>query len=162
MSKLKLLIAAIIGLVIINLSLVAFIYINSPTGPGRPGGGPPPGGNKEGVQNIIIEKLDLDQQQQKDYFLLIEHHQFRINELDDSLGLIKQNLFLSLNAPNPAEKSALIDKIKDLTIAIENTHYEHFTSLKKLCRPEQLPKFEDLTKEISGFFSGPGIKPPPR
>ena len=55
MSKIKLLTLAVVGLLIVNVGLLTFLFMNKPMRP--PGRG---GQGNEGPKSLIIEKLDFD------------------------------------------------------------------------------------------------------
>jgi protein CpxP len=159
MSKLKLLTIAVIGLLVVNLAMVAFFVLNRPSQ--RPEGRLPM--EQDGPKNIIIEKLHFDKEQSAQYESLIEQHQVIIKSLNDSIKDAKNELYSSLTNQNFTGKDSLIAKLGLLQRQIELTHYEHFAAIKKLCKPNQLDDYTALTKELSRFFA-PVKKdgPPPR
>jgi hypothetical protein len=56
-------------------------------------------------------------------------------------------------------KDSLIEILASNQKKIEETHFKHFQDIKKLCTPEQMNRFDDLTEELSRIF---GRKPKPR
>ncbi|CAN5618400.1 hypothetical protein BH11BAC3_BH11BAC3_01570 [soil metagenome] len=167
MSKIKLLSIAVIGLLLINIAIVAFLMFKKP--PPSLGERPPmgqqgrPPGQDAGPKKIIIEKLHFDKEQAAQYERLIEQHQAIIKSLNDSIKDAKNELYSSLTNENFTGKDSLIAKLGLLQRRVELTHYEHFAAIKKLCKPDQLENYAALTKEISRFFAPPKKDgPPPR
>ncbi len=166
MSKTKLLTIAVIGLLVINIAVVGFLFLKKPPHPrdGRPAG-MEKGMAKEqnGPKNIIIEKLHFDKEQAAQYETLIEQHQAIIKSLNDSIKDAKNDLYSSLTNETFTGKDSLIAKLGLLQRQVELTHYDHFSAIKKLCKPDQLENYAALTKEISRFFAPPKKDgPPPR
>ena len=156
MSKSKLLSIAVIGLLLINLGTLAFLFLNKPPHP--PGMGPGRGG--EGPKRIIIERLGFDKEQIAQYEKLIDGHRRTIRELDEQIKETKNDLYSTLSSGSQLNKDSLQIRLGEIQKQIESTHYSHFADIKKLCRPEQLKYFDDLTKELARFFA-PGKHPPP-
>lgn len=157
MSKIKLLTISVIGLMIVNLGMVAFLLLQKP--PFRPDGRPPL--EKTGPKKIIIDKLHFDAEQAVQYEHLIDQHQLIIKPLNDSIKIVKNNLYQSLANENDSIKNSLIAKLGLLQRQVELTHYEHFLAIKKLCKLDQLEDFNKLSKELAGFFAPPKKDGPP-
>ena len=159
MSKIKLLTIAVIGLMIVNLGMVAFLLLRKPPHPME--GRPPM--EQDGPKKIIIDKLHFDKEQAAQYEELINQHQVAIKALNDSIKDAKNELYSSLTNENFSGKDSLIAKLGLLQKQVELTHYDHFAAIKKLCKPDQLEDYTSLTKEISRFFTPPkkeGVPPP--
>lgn len=156
MSKIKLLTIAVIGLLLVNLGFVAFLFFKKP--PHKPKGRPPMG--QAGPKKIIIDRLDFDKEQVAQYDQLIKEHQVAIKSLEDSIKYAKNDLYRSLTDENNTGKDSLIANLGLLQRQIELTHYQHFESIKKICHPDQLTYFNELTKELARFFA-PGKKDGP-
>ena len=158
MTKIRLLTVAVVGLLIVNFGLLAFLILNRP-------GGPPRGGRMpevEGPKKMIIKKLDLDKAQINAYELLIERHQAASRELNDEMKNAKNRLYATLTSDTEQGSDSLINQLGTLQKQIEKVHYEHFIEVKKLCRPDQEVKFQELTRELAGFFAMPKNLPPGR
>jgi Spy/CpxP family protein refolding chaperone len=146
MNKIKLLTIAVLVLLLLNLGTIGFLIL-----------GPKHRGHGEGPKKLIIEKLHLDEQQQGQYAALIRWHRSHIDALDREIHEAKNNLYLQLikSQPDTQVKDSLITAIVGYQKQIETTHFKHFEDLKKLCRPEQMNYFNQLTKELSSLFSKP-------
>ncbi|MGL2964605.1 Spy/CpxP family protein refolding chaperone [Flavobacterium sp. RSB2_4_14] len=152
MEKTKLLTITIIGLLLLNLATLGFLFVSGPKGPKSPHdrleGRPEP-------KEIIIEKLHLDAHQQKEYENLIQWHRGEIRQLEDTIHEAKEKLYSELMQPevNVKTKDSLITLLARSQKQIEETHFKHFEDIKKLCKPEQQEYFNDLTEELGKLFS---------
>jgi periplasmic protein CpxP/Spy len=149
MSKLKLLTIAVIGLLVMNLCIVGFLFLGKPPLP--PDGGSPFA--KEAPRKKIIELLHFDNEQIKQYEELIQQHRESIRFLRDNIRETKSNLYHTLNEGNGSDKDSLINELGALQKKIEVVHYNHFMEIKKICKPDQLEYFNTLTGELADFFS---------
>jgi hypothetical protein len=159
MTKTRLLTIAVIGLLLVNLGILAFLFFRQPAhppmgGPGRSG----PGG--EGPKKIIIERLHFDTEQAAQYEKLIVAHRKQISELGDQIRETKNSLYSTLSSTTQLNKDSLETRLGEIQKQIESTHYNHFADIKKLCKPDQLKDFNALTKELARFFA-PGKNLPP-
>ena len=151
MNKIKILSISIGVLVLLNLGLIFFILSNKP--PRHPfRGGHRNEKMKDGPKIIIIDKLEFDEQQIGEYEKLIKIHQESINKLDEQLMQNKKLLYEQL-INNNALKDSLMTALSQIQHQIEETHYSHFEALKKICKPNQQNKFNELTVELSSLFS---------
>ena len=148
MEKTKLLTITVVGLLLLNLGTLGFLFLN----------GKNHGSLREGrrePKQIIINKLHFDANQQIEYAKLIEWHHGEITRLDDNIRESKNNLYLQLNQneTNVKIKDSLIAMINSNQKQIETTHFKHFEDIKKLCYPNQMDAFNELTEELSQIFS---------
>ena len=159
MSKTKLLGIAVGALIAINLLLLAFLFFNKPSRPGEMPGGPGQRLGPEGPMQIIIERLHFDKEQVERYKLLVQQHRTDIRKTDRQIRDTKNNLYATLTNENTAARDSLQNQLGQLQRQIEHIHYSHFEDIKKLCRPDQLPYFNDLTKDLARFFAPAGRTP---
>jgi hypothetical protein len=160
MEKTKLLTITVIGLLVLNLATLGFLFISGPKGH-KPTHDLPEG--RQIPREIIINRLHFDVNQQKDYDKIIQWHRGEIKKLDSEIREAKIELYSQL------KESQLDLKVKDSLIAvintnqkqIETTHFKHFEEVKKLCNKDQLEDFNELTEELSKLFS-PNKPPRPR
>ena len=149
MERTKLLTITIIGLLLINLATLGFVFLNGP----KPGGMPHEG--RPLPKDIIIDKLHFDANQQKEYEKLIRWHRGKIDQLDDSIRQTKNTLYSGLTESdtNTKAKDSLIALLNSYQKQVEETHFKHFEDIKKLCKPEQQEDFKALTTELSRIFA---------
>ncbi|MEO8235059.1 MAG: hypothetical protein ABI549_06555 [Flavobacterium sp.] len=152
MNKIKLLTFSVILLLILNIStLVFFVFYGNQL----------QGFNKRiEPKEIIIKKLGFDEQQVKEYQELIHWHRGNIDNLQEQIRNTKQELYSELvkSDVDNKTKDSLINKLANIQKEIEIMHFKHFQDIKKLCKKEQLDRFNDLTQELAKIFS----KPKPR
>lgn len=148
MSKTKLLTIAVITLLLLNISAIGFMVYNGPmrNGPRHRG---------EGPKRLIIEKLHLDRQQQAQYKKLIQWHHGTIQTLDEQILETKKRLYLQLlkTTVDAKAEDSLINVIVGYQKKIEQTHFKHFQDIKKICKPDQMENYYDLTEELTQLFS---------
>lgn len=148
MDKIKLLTISVIVLLALNLATLPFLMFSHFQENNHTGNRPMP-------DQIIIEKLQFDSNQQKQYRVLIDWHRGQINEIDEKIRNTKNELYQQLLQPeiNTKTKDSLVEALSNYQKQIENTNFKHFKDIKKLCRKEQLNAFDDLTKELTAIFS---------
>jgi periplasmic protein CpxP/Spy len=159
MSKIKLLSFAVGGLLLINAGIVAFLLLRKPSAPME---GRPPA-KREGPKKVVIERLHLDKDQITSYEAIIVEHQKLAKGLKDSISNTKNALYQSLKAETYTGKDSLINLLGTLQKRIESVHFEHFTQIKKLCKPEQVEDFNKLTNDLAIYFTTEkkAVPPPP-
>jgi hypothetical protein len=123
-----------------NLILLGFIFFSKPPHPPMP-------------KQVIIKKLGLDKTQTADYLQLTKAHQEAVIALESKIKEKKKELYITLaNANGNTNVDSLANAIGQIQTEIEHTHYKHFTEIKNLCRKEQLPAFNELSKELGDLF----------
>jgi periplasmic protein CpxP/Spy len=150
MSKLKLLTIAVIGLLAINIGVVSFLLLRKPP---LPPAGRPSVRKENGPKKLIIERLHFDKDQVAAYEILIARHQVSVKGLKDSIIDTKNSLYQCLKKETFDDKDSLINVLGVLQKRIESVHFEHFTQIKKLCKPEQIEDFNKLTKDLGMYFT---------
>lgn len=150
MTKNKLHILLIAGLLLTNILLVVFIM--------RPKGGPPH--KRPMPREIIIERLHFNEAQIQQYETLIQQHRKQITEKERGMMDLKNQLYAQLSDNQPHNNTdSLASAIGSIQHDIELIHHGHFADIKKLCTPEQMNDFNELVSELAQMFSHP---PPPK
>lgn len=137
----------IIGLLVINLIVVSFLMS------GHKKGNTTNNERREGPAQIIIKKLDFDEAQVASLNILKETHIKNVRSKDEEIREIKKTIFNSLGDDEGVNIDSLSTIIGGIQKDIEIAHYQHFLRIKALCREDQLPKFNELSKELSKIFS---------
>ena len=160
MEKSKLTLLLIIGLVILNLTTLGFIYFNSPSKRNHP----PMDQRRMNPKEMIVTKLHFDENQKKEFEKLITWHHETIQKLDEESRNAKIALYSLLAEQNidATKKDSLINVIATNQKAIEETHFKHFEDIKKLCKENQLEDFNNLSKELARIFAPNKQKREPR
>jgi protein CpxP len=159
MSKIKLLTIAVVVLFVLNIGILAFLYMQKPSHapPGRPGS------RGEGPKKIIAERLHFDKDQIAEYEKLISTHRAAVGTLEKDIRQTKNRLYATLIKDNQAGKDSLEKRLGEVQGQMEAVHYNHFVSIKALCKPEQQRYFNELTTELARFFApGKNSPPPPK
>ena len=145
MNKTRFLTLLSIGLLIINLVLLGFIFLRKPKQ--RP---------PDALKKTIISKLALDEKQISLYDSMVKQHVKAVNAANDSIVELKKILYNSLkNDENTLQNDSLISKINQIQTNIEHIHLAHFQAIKTICTPDQLPKYYELTEDIIQHLSPP-------
>lgn len=153
MEKTKLLTIAVIGLLLLNLCTLTFLFLQKPMGA-------PPRPPKPDV--FIIEKLQFDEKQQTQYQAMVKTHQQQVSNTRDSIKQIRNTLYKQLLLPpnQRTQVDTLITQFGTKQQRIEQLNFAHFNDIKQLCKPEQQANFSQLVDELAKLFSPP--QPPPR
>lgn len=146
MNKIKLLTIAVICLFLLNAGTLLFMFMSKPPMHG-------PGG--EGPKQIIIDRLNFDESQQKKYSELVEDHRAKSKELNKNSRDLHNKLYelLKENVINKIEADSLIDVIADNQKAIDNLNLDHFQKIKSICKDKQLNLFDSLVDDLTHLFS---------
>ena len=148
MNKIKFLKYLVLGLFLLNIMTISSLIFaeidnnNTKNHPPKP-------------DKIIVEKLHFDNIQQQQYRKLITWHRRRIDNFDLQIKKNKQLLYFELSKENIdlKRKDSLISNLSFIQNEIETTHFQHFEDIKKICKPNQIKDFENLTKELTIIFS---------
>ena len=144
MNRTRLISFIAIGLLITNLLMVGFIFLNKPHH--QMHGGP---------KKLIAERLHFDAQQIEEYDKLIALHRMEIKTKDSLIRQAKNELYGCISSNNTTLKDSLENKLGQLQIDIEEINYNHFLDIKKLCKENQLTYFNDLVKDLAQLFARP-------
>jgi len=148
MNKVRLLSIISIGLLVSNILIVMLLFFKNDKPPMH-----------HGPRNIIIEKLQFDEQQIIAYDQLIQWHRAEINKNEQEMMKIKNQLYALLNEnENLEKKDSLIHELSLAQKQIESVHFKHFMDIKQMCKPEQQEAFIELSKEIASLFAPPHPK----
>jgi protein CpxP len=155
MDKIKLLTYSVIGLVLLNIGIIGFLYLS------RPNDNPHDLGRKP--KDIIIDKLHFDANQIQKYDDIIKVYRNTIDSLNNNSREIKAALYTQLKQPilNNKVKDSLIQLTLVNQKRIEEANFKHFLDIKNLCSKSQLQDYNSLTEELEKLFSNQNRKPRP-
>ncbi|WP_149240884.1 periplasmic heavy metal sensor [Dyadobacter sp. 32] len=147
MSKVKLLSVAVALLLVTNF-VILFLLLRENAGHprNRQSGGAEP-------KMIVIDRLHLDKMQVEQYEKLVLGHRSDVRGLEAKIRDAKTRLYGTLVKENKVEKEILEDSLAHLQRQMEDVHYNHFVEIKRLCKPDQLPYFNELTRDLATFFT---------
>lgn len=153
MNKIRLLIIAVIVLMLLNIVLMAALFLNKPHFPPR-------SDSRQNPKEVIISTLHFNANQTKQYEALITQHFQGIEQQQNNIRKAKNELFNLLKETNYEAKDSLIAIIVNSQKEIENIHFNHFNDIKMLCTPEQINDFNELSKELAKLFAPHPLHPP--
>lgn len=140
MTKNKFYLLIITALVIMN-GLLLFLHFHRPDRPMKP-------------RDVIIDRLQFDEQQIEQYDVLITTHREALVSNELKINELKNDLYLQLNNASDSLKiNSLAKNIAELQKSVEIMNFRHFEAIKKICKPEQLPLFQELAGELSQLFA---------
>lgn len=154
MNKIKVLSISVVVLMLMNIGILLFFTLNKPPHP-------PHGGLQMGPhpKDIIIKELNLDESQIEAFDDLILEHRTAIQEAEEMIHLTRNKLFETLTKEDQSIKDSLVLQIGNQQMEIEKIHYNHFESIKKILKPNQLKKFELFIGDLGRLFKPRPPKP---
>lgn len=156
MSKVKLLSVAVALLLVTNFVVLFLLLKVNAEHPHRQSGRAEP-------KMIVIDRLHLDKMQVEQYEKLVLGHRSDVRGLEAKIRDAKTRLYGTLVKENKVEKEILEDSLAHLQRQMEDVHYNHFVEIKRLCKPDQLQYFNELTGDLANFFSPKKkLQPPPK
>jgi len=155
MKKTHLLVILVAVLVLLNVGTLGFLLLGRPHGPH-----PPHMNGEQGPKARIEERLSFTEEQEKAFQGLIEEHRSQIRAKDEEMMATRNMLYAELPDGDTAGSDSLLEAIGRIQQEVEQIHFAHFEQIRGLCTAEQLPAYNELTKELATYFSQPkGPKP---
>ena len=137
MSQLKFYKYAAFGLLVLNVSMLAFFFLTRP-GPGR--GGP---------QKPAIEHLGLDDAQHEEFLKFAHQHEDKMIIIEDQQKELLQAYFNTLViASNTLDLPSTLERLTQLEKQKVELTYQHFSEIKAILKPNQIKDFESFMKHI--------------
>lgn len=168
-DKNKILTAAVVLLLLINTGMLAFLWTDR-NHPGRgenmnaPGMPPlPPVSEPErGPKDFIIEQLNLNEDQKKQYEKSVGEHKADMRNLHDQIRKDRDELWNNFSSNNKGEQEKLTSDIGEKQIQIERVTIAHFQKLRDICDDNQKKKFDEIINGVIKMMNqGPPPQPPP-
>ena len=154
MNKVKILTIAVVVLILLNAASMAVMYKD------RHGHRGPK--SQLGPKALVIERLHLDEEQVKQYEVLIHAHQEMIGKKDDEMMAARKLIYKDLTRPGSPVPDSLTLVVGNIQRSIEQTHYQHFAAIRAICRPEQFEDYDVLVSDLAELFNGRKIKGSPK
>lgn len=149
MNREKFYIMVIIGLVATNLLMGVIMMTAKPKENGQI--------NREN-KDIISEKLNFDEDQDFAFQYLRDEHRHNVSHLEQELHQKRKLLFKNLK-DSTQNTNLILNDIARINKQMDSFNYIHFAEIKKICKPEQMEDFNELTEKLANMF---GKKKPPR
>ena len=158
MENSKFLKGVIVILLFINISTLAFMWINKPPMQHQPP--PPPPNGRNDVFEFLSHKLEFDDQQRNEYEQLRNEHHNAVEAIKEK-GRVTHDRFFDLLHVKYADSTLvaqLADSIASNQKQMELTTFYHFRKVRAICNPEQMRKFDGVINEALNMMLP---KPPP-
>ena len=128
------------GLLVLNISMIAFFFL---TGPPRPSH---PNNSKK-----IPLKMILDEQQDKSFSSLAKQHQQKMVDFNQQQRDLLLPYFIRMIDPSiTIDSDSLLKQVQILEQKKIKSTYLHFQDIKSILRPEQHPSFEKFVERAVG------------
>jgi protein CpxP len=152
MNRTKLLTIAVLGLLVINLITLIFIFTNKREHHHDPRGNQ--SHQNEGPKKIIIDFLNFDSSQQKQYEVIIKDHQFKMKEFNRKSRELHDQLYSLLTAVDidKTKSDTIIQQIAENQKELDNLNFDHFQKIKAICKSDQLKMFNGLVIDLTHLF----------
>ena len=113
----------------------------------------------EGIDNMIIKRLKLDEGQQEQFDRLKHEHHGQMMQIDEESGNLHRQLFdvLKKEPLDTAKKNRILSKLEFNYLQKELVTFEHFKKLRGILQADQKPLFDDFVDELGRHL----IVPPP-
>jgi hypothetical protein len=150
MDKLKSYRSAAIGLLVLNLAILAFFFLHRPL----------IGGSNQRPRPTHLE-LEFDEAQQDAFFGLVGTHQAMMQRINQEQKGLLAEYFSSLAQNEPDSSSMVPQHYTKLEEEKISSTYDHFLNVKALLRPEQQQKFPSFVDRSLKHILGQGRNRPP-
>jgi len=154
MSKIRLLIIAVVALAAMNL-----FFLSRPFFGLAHKGFHPPGGR--GSAHKMDRDLDFDESQIKKHKDFRDAHRDASMELQKELSGELKNLYQLIQADefSTTKKDSLLKIIETKTTAINELNINHFLNIKSILKPEQVAGFNEMIEHIGNEFNRKKVPP---
>ena len=102
---------------------------------------------------VIIEKLGFDDGQIKEYQALIQEHSKDSRRIFREIGESKNELYKDASKDNAQINDSIAEVIGNKFKELESIHFDHFVEIRKICKGDQIAKFDELSSEFQSIFN---------
>lgn len=132
-------------LVILNISTLAFMWINKPPRPEMP----QETNYREKANHYMQNKLRFSPAQTDEFRRYQEEHFEQMRTYRTQTMALKKELYrLDYNETNEPKINALVMELSKIYAEQEKSHFLHIQQLRSICTPEQLPAMEKMLARI--------------
>ena len=153
-TKNKSLVSIIVFLLLTNIAmLIFFLFLSSTTGRGH-------GRDENFMPGILQKQVGFNDNQINAYKKVKEEQMHKMKPLFEDVRTAKDN-FYKLLPTNPSDSSlnASAAIIGQKQMALDIQMFQNLKSIRNLCTPEQVPKFDSSIKFVVARMTGRGRKP---
>ena len=163
--KFRLLWGVILGLLLLNLAILGWMWSSSGRPPLQGGGG--------SALDILHRELGFSEAQKKQLEAITEQHFQKVKPVRDSVRLLKDMFFdrLSDSTITDTDLNALSEKVAHKMAVADQMVFRHFQEIRAICTPKQQVKFDEIIKDAlhqqgrgqmrNGPLNGRRAGPPP-
>ena len=129
------------GLLLLNLSMLAFFFLTKPKHPHQP--------TPNAFQNEVIEQLRLNAQQEENFRTLAAEHGQQMVLINEQQQQLLLPYFESLAVPaNQVDKDSLLSRYQELERAKLEFTYQHFEEIESMLDESQQIYFEGILRNF--------------
>ena len=143
-TQTKWLIGLVAALVIINLGLVAFLWLKKDEKPLPPQG--------KDARNFLVRELSMNEQQVKLFDSSRRQHFEKMRQYNEEMRLLKDRLFGLLKEEDSAKKNEMVsflkDRISKIQAAIDLETFDHFSRLRSILNDDQKKQFDVIIQDV--------------
>lgn len=155
MSRNKLLLFIVAILLLANVVLLYFLFKGESNSKSQPR-------ERRGISEQLKNDVGFNEEQLKAYELRREKHMGEMKGLFEELRQTKEQFFTTVQNPQAAD--SIIQRgantIAEKQKLIDLQTHAYFTDLRKICTPDQLPKFDSLYQQVIKRMISMGRRPP--
>ncbi len=149
----------ILVLIVLNIFSWRFWWEKPPFPGDR---GPEFGHKKKGsAVEFLTDKLGLDTLQQKEISVLMHDYFDHIGEINSKIGDSRDIMAQMVCKGNEDGLDSVIDNLSTLKTDLEYATFQHFKSIRNICRDDQKMAFDTLMFGMMRRFDGEHRRPKP-
>jgi len=137
----------IVVLLLINISTLVFMWYSKQNHPHHMP--PPPNGGPGNTSEFLIRELNLDENQQKQFFEMRDKHREAVHEIQEKSGPMHHRFFELLKKV-PADSVAALQLADSMSMCqkqIELLTFNHFKKVREICNAQQQTKFDGVIQD---------------
>lgn len=139
----------VVILIIVNVAVISFMWLNRPGESLLPPPPPPQNRSAGDLVKFLRNELNLNERQVKEFNELRRNHFTAVSTHAKEMHQLKKSLMDNVFLGKEINADSLSKQIGRLQAKIELETYNHFNDLKEVCGKEQVEK---LRKILGGFF----------
>ena len=137
-TQTKWLISLVTALVVINVVLVAILWLKHDSI------NQPPRGD---AKDYLVKSLSLDKEQEDAFERLRKDHFERMKNYQEEMRHLKDGFFDQLSQSNPKPDS-IAKQIGELQTKIDLETFDHFSKLRSILNEAQQKKFDNIIQDV--------------
>ncbi|MEP6673519.1 MAG: hypothetical protein ABJA78_00125 [Ferruginibacter sp.] len=158
-SKSKILLIAVIVLLLTNIGMLFFFLRD---GDNNDPGKRPPRGREVMMKEFLQKEIGFNEKQMQQYDTLSKQHRDNVKASFDEVRASKQEWYRQLGAGGFTDSAinGVASRTAEVQQQMEYKMLLHFKEIRKLCSPDQQPKFDSLFYKVWDKKAGDKKKDP--